>query len=139
MRTVFNAPPGWPVPEPGWLPAEGWRPDPAWPAPPEGWLFLLPDAHTALVRTFRVRGAVLLVAGATALGVALAGAAASSLWLGWDAVSVGLVALLGLVGLTYLVQAPVTVLGAERRAERFLARRPCVVVPVTSSSRRPTR
>jgi hypothetical protein len=34
---TFNAPPGWPVPAPGWLPAPGWEPDPSWPKLPNGW------------------------------------------------------------------------------------------------------
>jgi hypothetical protein len=34
---VFQAPPNWPVPEPGWRPPPGWAPDPAWGPPPAGW------------------------------------------------------------------------------------------------------
>jgi len=35
----FNAPPGWPEPEPGWAPPPGWNPDPSWPPAPDGWRF----------------------------------------------------------------------------------------------------
>ncbi|MGP3924341.1 GIY-YIG nuclease family protein [Streptomyces sp. 8N616] len=33
---LFNPPPSWPQPPPGWVLPEGWRPDLAWPPPP-GW------------------------------------------------------------------------------------------------------
>ena len=39
---IFNPPPGWPTPEPGWEPPPGWTPDPTWPPPPNGWLFWRP-------------------------------------------------------------------------------------------------
>lgn len=39
---VFNPPPGWPAPEPGWEPPPGWMPDPTWPSPPNGWMFWRP-------------------------------------------------------------------------------------------------
>ncbi len=42
--TVFNPPPGWPVPPTGWRPPPGWRPDPSWPQPPTGWNFWLTQA-----------------------------------------------------------------------------------------------
>ena len=38
-RQRFNAPPGWPAPEPGWIPPVGWQPEPSWPAAPLGWGF----------------------------------------------------------------------------------------------------
>lgn len=34
---VFNPPPDWPAPPPGWKPPAGWTPDPSWPDPPPGW------------------------------------------------------------------------------------------------------
>lgn len=37
MPRLFNTPPGWPEPPPGWNPEPGWLPDPTWPAPPPGW------------------------------------------------------------------------------------------------------
>ena len=37
--SVFNAPPGWPVPPAGWRPPPGWQPDPSWPQAPAGWNF----------------------------------------------------------------------------------------------------
>ena len=46
---VFNAPPGWPPPPPGWLPPVGWKPPADWPSPPEGWDFLLELPDTARV------------------------------------------------------------------------------------------
>lgn len=39
----FNAPPGWTVPAPDWLPDTGWAPDPAWPPAPPGWQFFIED------------------------------------------------------------------------------------------------
>ena len=43
---VFNPPPGWPVPPPGWRPPPGWEPDPEWGPAPEGWeLFVRPNRH----------------------------------------------------------------------------------------------
>jgi RsiW-degrading membrane proteinase PrsW (M82 family) len=44
---VFNPPPGWSVPSPGWQPPAGWRPDPAWPPAPEGWEFWRPATMVA--------------------------------------------------------------------------------------------
>lgn len=38
-RVEFTAPPGWPVPPPGWLPPSDWTPDPRWPGPPPDWVF----------------------------------------------------------------------------------------------------
>lgn len=38
----FSAPPGWPVPPPGWFPQPGWRKPPAWPDAPTGWQFWHP-------------------------------------------------------------------------------------------------
>jgi hypothetical protein len=34
---VFNPPPNWPAPPPGWVPSPGWSPDPSWGPPPPGW------------------------------------------------------------------------------------------------------
>jgi hypothetical protein len=34
---IFNPPPNWPQPPPGWRPHRGWVPDPAWPPPPDRW------------------------------------------------------------------------------------------------------
>jgi hypothetical protein len=34
---VFQAPPNWPQPTPGWRPPPGWQPDPGWGPPPPGW------------------------------------------------------------------------------------------------------
>jgi hypothetical protein len=39
---VFNVPPNWPEPPPGWEPPANWVPDPAFPPPPPGWVFWLP-------------------------------------------------------------------------------------------------
>jgi membrane protease YdiL (CAAX protease family) len=36
---VFRAPPGWPVPPPGWEPPPYWLPPPWWPPAPPGWGF----------------------------------------------------------------------------------------------------
>ena len=44
---VFNPPPGWPVPPPGWQPPEGWQPDPSWPPAPSGWEFWQPESQGA--------------------------------------------------------------------------------------------
>lgn len=41
---VFNPPPGWPAPPPGWQPPEGWQPEPSWPPAPAGWNFWVPAA-----------------------------------------------------------------------------------------------
>lgn len=35
---AFNPPPGWPTPEPDWVPAPGWEPEKSWPEPPDKWL-----------------------------------------------------------------------------------------------------
>jgi len=40
---VFNPPPAWPVPPPGWQPPKGWEPDSSWPPAPAGWEFWKPD------------------------------------------------------------------------------------------------
>ena len=37
MVRVFNPPPNWPTPQPGWRPPPGWQPDTAWGPPPPGW------------------------------------------------------------------------------------------------------
>jgi hypothetical protein len=39
MAVVFNPPPGWPAPAPGWQPPTGWLPDPSWPPAPPDWEF----------------------------------------------------------------------------------------------------
>lgn len=44
MTQRFNAPPGWPQPQPGWAPPAGWQPDPSWPAPPPDWDYWVDDA-----------------------------------------------------------------------------------------------
>lgn len=36
-KLVFNPPPGWEVPEPGWLPDVSWQPPEDWPPLPAGW------------------------------------------------------------------------------------------------------
>ncbi len=46
----FNAPPGWPPPPEGWVPASDWRPDSAWPPAPPGWVFWVPDDAPAQER-----------------------------------------------------------------------------------------
>lgn len=33
---MYNPPPNWPTPPPGWEPPPGWRPDPSWPPAPTG-------------------------------------------------------------------------------------------------------
>ncbi len=43
----FNAPPGWPVAPPGWVPPDGWVPDSSWPPAPPGWAFWVPDEAPA--------------------------------------------------------------------------------------------
>jgi RsiW-degrading membrane proteinase PrsW (M82 family) len=40
---IFNPPPGWPAPPPGWQPPDGWQPDPSWPPAPSGWEFWKPE------------------------------------------------------------------------------------------------
>lgn len=45
----FAPPPGWPSPEPGWVPPQGWQPPPAWPPAPFGWQFWVPDEPAAAV------------------------------------------------------------------------------------------
>ncbi|WP_121253846.1 helix-hairpin-helix domain-containing protein [Nocardioides ferulae] len=42
MNQVFNPPPNWPKPAPGWSPPPGWQPDPAWGPPPAGWPLWIP-------------------------------------------------------------------------------------------------
>ena len=44
---VFNPPPGWPAPPPGWQPPDGWQPDPSWPPPPSDWQFWRPEIPAA--------------------------------------------------------------------------------------------
>jgi hypothetical protein len=44
----FNAPPGWPVPVPGWSPPAGWQPDRSWPQAPQGWQFWVPVTEAPL-------------------------------------------------------------------------------------------
>jgi hypothetical protein len=39
----FTPPPGWPSPEPGWVPPPGWQPHPSWPPAPPGWEFWVAD------------------------------------------------------------------------------------------------
>jgi RsiW-degrading membrane proteinase PrsW (M82 family) len=51
---VFNPPPGWPVPPPGWQPPEGWQPDPSWPPAPSGWEFWQPEPQPAPQQSFSV-------------------------------------------------------------------------------------
>jgi hypothetical protein len=43
----FAPPPGWPTPEPGWVPPAGWQPHPAWPPAPFGWQFWIADEPAA--------------------------------------------------------------------------------------------
>ncbi|GLY35095.1 hypothetical protein Amsp01_011190 [Amycolatopsis sp. NBRC 101858] len=45
----FAPPPGWPLPEPGWVPPQGWQPPPAWPPAPFGWQFWVLDEPAAAV------------------------------------------------------------------------------------------
>ena len=45
MAVVFNAPPGWPAPDPAWKPPTGWLPDPSWPPAPTGWEFWSHASH----------------------------------------------------------------------------------------------
>jgi hypothetical protein len=40
----FVTPPGWPPPEPGWVPPAGWQPHPSWPPAPPDWQFWVADA-----------------------------------------------------------------------------------------------
>lgn len=40
----FVPPADWPAPPPGFVPANGWRPDPSWPPAPAGWTFWVWDA-----------------------------------------------------------------------------------------------
>ncbi|WP_370947020.1 DUF4041 domain-containing protein [Amycolatopsis sp. cg5] len=42
-RFRFVTPPGWPEPEPGWVPPTGWRPPASWPPAPPGWEFWVAD------------------------------------------------------------------------------------------------
>jgi septal ring factor EnvC (AmiA/AmiB activator) len=42
----FVAPPGWPLPEPGWVPPADWQPHPSWPPAPPGWKFWVADTST---------------------------------------------------------------------------------------------
>lgn len=68
MRGVYNPPPNWPYPPPGWRPSPGWSPDAAWGAPPPGWRLWLPAnpkaaQHTAFAAaTVAATWLVLLVA-----------------------------------------------------------------------------
>ncbi|MEU5988318.1 hypothetical protein ABZ806_05030 [Spirillospora sp. NPDC047418] len=39
----FNAPPGWPQPQPGWSPGPDWLPDPSWDVPEKDWHFWTRD------------------------------------------------------------------------------------------------
>lgn len=41
FMSVFNPPPGWPLPR-DWAPDSTWKPEPTWPAPPPGWNFRVP-------------------------------------------------------------------------------------------------
>jgi hypothetical protein len=44
--TMFNPPPGWPVPL-GFQPSRDWTPNPSWPAAPAGWQFWITRQQTA--------------------------------------------------------------------------------------------
>jgi uncharacterized protein DUF4041/Meiotically Up-regulated Gene 113 (MUG113) protein len=39
----FVPPPGWPTPQPGWVPPVGWQPPPSWPPAPPDWEFWTTD------------------------------------------------------------------------------------------------
>ncbi len=43
---VWTSPPGWPPPQPGWVPPAGWQPDPGWPPPPSNWQWWQPALIT---------------------------------------------------------------------------------------------
>jgi hypothetical protein len=48
-KIIFNPPPGWVVPEDGWMPSVSWQPPAEWPPIPTGWpLFLV---HRTWVQT----------------------------------------------------------------------------------------
>lgn len=36
-KIIFNPPPGWTVPERGWVPSVSWQPPEEWPPVPAGW------------------------------------------------------------------------------------------------------
>lgn len=44
---VYQVPPGWPLPEPGWEPPNGWKPPQSWPPAPPGWVFWRPVGAVA--------------------------------------------------------------------------------------------
>jgi hypothetical protein len=81
MGYVYNSPPEWPPPPPGWTPPPDWRPDPSWPPAQAGWNFwtYVPD------RPAPSRGGVSTVR--TKAGIGLGG------WLALAGVVVSLVAL----------------------------------------------
>ncbi len=43
MALRFNPPPGWEVPDEGFVPPPGWAPDPSWPPAPSDWRFWTTD------------------------------------------------------------------------------------------------
>jgi Domain of unknown function (DUF4041)/T5orf172 domain len=47
---IFNSPPGWPQPPPGWTPPDGWTPDPTWPPAPPGWNFWITASTPTVTR-----------------------------------------------------------------------------------------
>ena len=59
-KLVFNPPPGWEVPEPGWLPDVSWQPPESWPPLPAGWplFYVQRTVLTSLVWMVSVMAAV---------------------------------------------------------------------------------
>jgi hypothetical protein len=73
LRKVYNPPPNWPAPPPGWQPPAGWQPDPAWGPAPEGWEFFTseranPRAWAHGLASGGVLLVLLLVVGTAAAG-----------------------------------------------------------------------
>lgn len=58
-RWLFNPPPQWPAPPPGWAPTWDWTPDPSWAELPPGWQLWIPDPAWVARRRRRFAGLAL--------------------------------------------------------------------------------
>ncbi|SEQ30486.1 hypothetical protein [Microlunatus flavus] len=73
LRTVYNPPPNWPDPPPGWKPPPGWQPDPSWGPPPEGWELWTKERANPYAWLFGLGSGVVLLVVLIAIGTIAAG------------------------------------------------------------------